>query len=146
MSDRQRGLPQRSGRAFSTALDSLTDTGVASPVRAVPPVRQEPERPGTSGTQDNSGTLGVADTSVVSGTTGARGVQDTSTPPKARQHVKLRGDLADELRDAVWFLGASTRPRVQLGELLDEAVGEWLTKVKAEQNGGEDFPHKGRLR
>lgn len=145
MSDRQRGLPQRSTRAFSSALDSLVDAGPAPAVRAVPPVRRK------TGTSDTSGTSGVSDTSV---TTGTRDTSGTSVPPEAtapskpapRQHVKLRGDLADQLRDAVWFLGASTRPRVQLGELLDEAVGEWLERVKAEHNGGADFPHKGRLR
>lgn len=139
MSDRQRGLPQRSGRAFSSALDVLTDPGPTPPGRTVTSVRP---------VEDTSDTPGTSDTLVASGTPGVQTVKNASASakPAARQHVKLRGDLADELRDAVWFLGASTRPRVQLGELLDEAVGEWLAKVKAEHNGGEDFPRKGRLR
>ena len=72
---------------------------------------------------------------------------DTS-PTKAnpRQHVKLAAPLADELRDAVWFLSEHGRPRVQLGELLDEAVAAWLNEVKGAHNGGEAFPHRGRLR
>jgi hypothetical protein len=60
--------------------------------------------------------------------------------------VKLRRSLADEMRDAVWFLSEHGRPRVQLGEILDEAVERWLTEVKQEHNGGEDFPRRGRLR
>ncbi len=63
-----------------------------------------------------------------------------------RQHVKLRSDLADEVRDAVWFLSEHGRPRVQLGELLDEAVDAWLADAKVRYNGGGDFPHRGRLR
>lgn len=66
--------------------------------------------------------------------------------PAARQHVKLRADLADQMRDAVWFLSEHGRPRVQLGELLDEAVTAWLEQSKQAHNGGADFPHKGRLR
>ena len=54
--------------------------------------------------------------------------------------------LAVELRNAVWFLSEHGRPRVKLGEVMDEAVEQWLTKVKDEHNGGEDFPHRGRLR
>jgi hypothetical protein len=54
--------------------------------------------------------------------------------------------LADEMRDAVWFLSEHGRPRVQLGEILDEAVERWLTEVKQEHNGGKDFPRRGRLR
>ena len=63
-----------------------------------------------------------------------------------RQHVKLRSDLADEVRAAVWFLSERGRPRVQLGELLDEAVEEWLYVAKKLHNGGQDFPARGRLR
>jgi len=50
------------------------------------------------------------------------------------------------MRDAVWFLSEHGRPRVQLGELFDEAVRAWLDAAKAEHNGGEPFPVRGRLR
>jgi len=154
VSDRQqRGLPQRGGRAFSSSLDSLTDPGTIAPVRAVPSVRSAPDTSGTSVTRDTEGASGTPNNLGNSGNSGAGGTsgvvsEQAPGPVKAtaRQHVKLRGELAEELRDAVWFLGASTRPRVQLGELLDEAVGEWLAKVKAEYNDGADFPRKGRLR
>ena len=63
-----------------------------------------------------------------------------------RQHVKVRSDLADEVRAAVWFLSERGRPRVQLGELLDEAVEEWLAAAKKLHNEGRDFPDRGRLR
>jgi hypothetical protein len=63
-----------------------------------------------------------------------------------RDHVKLRRSLAAEMRDAVWFLSEHGRARVQLVEILDEAVGEWLAKQKVEQNEGRDFPHRGGLR
>jgi len=46
----------------------------------------------------------------------------------------------------VWFLSEHGRPRVQLGELLDEAIEAWLTDAKKQHNGGQAFPHRGRLR
>ena len=67
-------------------------------------------------------------------------------PTEPWEHVKVRRALADEMRDAVWFLSEHGRPRVRLGELLDEAVSAWLDEVKREHNGGEDFPRRGRLR
>jgi len=60
--------------------------------------------------------------------------------------LKLRRDLADEMRDAVWFLSGHGRPRVQLGEMLDEAIEAWLSDAKEQHNGGQTFPHRGRLR
>lgn len=64
----------------------------------------------------------------------------------ARQHVKVSADLAQEMRDAVWFLCAHGRPRVKLNELLDEALELWLHQAKARYNNGEDFPEGGPLR
>ena len=126
-------------RASEAALDSLIDPGT----------------PGTSGfsvtrtdngsTSDNRGstvTSGIRDTRDTRGTQGASGARSN----EPRDHVKLRRSLADEMRDAVWFLSEHGRPRVQLGEILDEAVERWLTEVKQEHNGGEDFPRRGRLR
>jgi hypothetical protein len=119
-------------RASEAALDSLID-------------------PGTSGTSDasvlrgsseNRSTSGSRDSSVTSGVQGVSGVRSI----EPRDHVKLRRSLADEMRDAVWFLSEHGRPRVQLGEILDEAVERWLTEVKQEHNGGENFPRRGRLR
>lgn len=60
--------------------------------------------------------------------------------------MKLARSLADEMRDAVWFLSEHGRPRVQLGELLDEAVRSWLAAAKATHNEGNQFPVRGRLR
>lgn len=136
MPERQsRGLPQRSGRAFAKSLDSLTDTAVR-PIH--PPT-------GTPGSSDTSVSSGTSDTPTRVPTTASSAPQATQARV-ARQHVKLRGDLADSLRDAVWFLSEHGRPRVQLGEVLDEAVGEWLRRATAEHNEGQPFPHKGRLR
>ncbi len=98
---------------------------------------------GTSGTPDvpgNSGTSVVQDTSVTLGNPG------TKKPSDLRSHVKVARPLVDEMRDAVWFLSEHSRPRVQLGELFDEAVQAWLTAAKADHNGGEAFPVRGRLR
>jgi hypothetical protein len=50
------------------------------------------------------------------------------------------------MRDAVWFFSEHGRPRVQLGELLDEAVETWLAEAKKAYNDGQNFPHRGRLR
>jgi len=110
-------------RPMDRALDTLTD-------------------PNTRGTQDNSGTPVVQDVSETHGTPG----NEQGTKPALRDHVKLRRDLADEVRDAVWFLSGHGRPRVQLGELLDEAIEAWLSDAKKQHNGGQTFPHRGRLR
>jgi hypothetical protein len=56
--------------------------------------------------------------------------------------VKLRRDLANEMRDAVWFLSEHGRPRVHLGELLDEAIAGWLQATKAAHNDGRRFPRR----
>ena len=127
------------------------------------------DRSGNSDVQDNvvvSGTRGARAKRAnskprstvhpdVSGDSGTRGVPDnrgTSDLPGAkpaatpRDHVKVARPLVDEMRDAVWFLSEHGRPRVQLGELLDEAISAWLKTVKAEHTRGAAFPVRGRLR
>jgi len=117
-------------RPMDRALDTLTDPEGTSGVRGTGGVREPEETSGTSGT---------------SGTVVTRGalVRSKAIP---REHVKLRRDLADEVRDAVWFLSEHGRPRVQLGELLDEAIDAWLVVAKEQYNEGHTFPHRGRLR
>jgi hypothetical protein len=145
---RSRGLPSPTAATpLTQVLDTLTDPGI-------------PGAPGTSDTSDSSVTWDTqvtgdsGDTSgapVSPGTSGPSGVLDTSgtsgkPKPVARDHVKLRRDLAAEMRNAVWFLTEHGRPRVQLGELLDEAIETWLAEAKKTHNEGQDFPHRGRLR
>ncbi len=122
---------------------------------------------GTAGTSENSVVPGIADVSSKAGprprraaakqpaaeaevgVSGNRGTSDTPGVKSAttpRDHVKVARPLVDEMRDAVWFLSEHGRPRVQLGELLDEAIGAWLKAVKADHNRGQSFPVKGRLR
>ena len=126
-------------RASEVALEALIDPGT-------------PGSGGTWSTRDTSVTAGTPDdggTSNTSGTEGASGTRGTSSasmPTEPREHVKVRRALADEMRDAVWFLSEHGRPRVRLGELLDEAVSAWLDEVKREHNEGEGFPRRGRLR
>ena len=126
-------------RASEAALDALINPGT-------------PGSSGTWSTRDTSVTAGTPDgggTSNTSGTesaSGTRGTSSASMPTEPREHVKVRRALADEMRDAVWFLSEHGRPRVRLGELLDEAVSAWLDEVKREHNGGEGFPRRGRLR
>lgn len=81
--------------------------------------------------------------SVDRGNSDTPGAKPTATP---RDHVKVSRPLVDEMRDAVWFLSEHGRPRVQLGELLDEAISAWLKTVKAEHTRGAAFPVRGRLR
>lgn len=109
--------------------------------------------PGTSGTADSGGTqdtLVASDNDVTQSTLGNLGTKGTlgnsGTKATPRDHVKVSRRLVDEMRDAVWFLSEHGRPRVQLGELLDEAITAWLTEAKAERNGGGPFPVRGRLR
>lgn len=101
---------------------------------------------GTPGTPGASGTSVDRDDPGTSASRVTRGAAGVRHPPEPRDHVKLRRSLADEMRDAVWFLSEHGRPRVQLRELLDEAVAAWLAQAKANHNGGEDFPRRGRLR
>lgn len=99
--------------------------------------------PGPSDTADTRVTKsnqGTSDTQVNRGTSRRR---ESSKP---RDHVKIDRELAQQMRNAVWFLAEHGRPRVQLGELIDEAVTEWLTKMEVEHNGGQAFPDRGRLR
>jgi hypothetical protein len=89
----------------------------------------------------------IQDTSGISDTSPDTSPDDiTGTPLVSREHVKIRRPLADEMRNAVWFFAEHGRPRVQLGELLDEAVAAWLQQMKQAHNEGHDFPHRGRLR
>ncbi len=120
-------------------LDDLTDPGTS----------------GTAVTSDTSGNQSLAVTSEVSATSGTistsgnrvtSGTSPSKRSAELRDHVKVARPLVDEMRDAVWFLSEHGRPRVQLGELFDEAVRAWLDAVKAEANGGESFPVRGRLR
>ena len=169
---RSRGLPSPTSiTPLSQVLDTLTDPGTPGTSDVSGDRGNSAEREdaatsvtrGTAGTSDNAGTsatsddLGTRDSlgdrgnSVNTGTSGSRGTSDNlGTSPERklapRDHVKLRRDLAAEMRDAVWFLTEHGRPRVQLGELLDEAVEGWLADAKKTHNGGDHFPHRGRLR
>lgn len=113
-----------------------------------------PDTAVTLGTYGNSVNGGALDDQVVndySGVSDTSGTAGPSTVPvrartEPRDHVKVRRALADEMRDAVWFLSEHGRPRVQLGELLDEALQAWLTEAKMAHNDGKPFPHRGRLR
>jgi hypothetical protein len=128
-------------RASEAALDSLIDPGTSG-TSGASVLRDSSDNRSTSdnrGSTVTSGIRGNRDTGGVRGASGARSIEP-------RDHVKLRRSLADEMRDAVWFLSEHGRPRVQLGEILDEAVERWLTEVKQEHNGGENFPRRGRLR
>lgn len=135
----RQALPSTYSRpAMDETLDRLTDPGASG-------------TSGNGGTRDTSGspgTRGNRGDSETFGTTGKQGVTSGTSGNTAsqRQHVKLAEPLAAELRDAVWFLSEYGRPRVKLGEVLDEAVAAWLAQTKAEHNGGEDFPHRGSLR
>lgn len=125
------------------------DSGITRPMDRALDTLTDPE--GTSGVRGTKGTSGVRDVIETAGTSDVSGTvvtRDTSIRPKAipREHVKLRRDLADEVRDAVWFLSEHGRPRVQLGELLDEAIDAWLIVAKEQYNEGRTFPHRGRLR
>lgn len=131
-------------RASEAALDSLIDPG--TPGTSSFSVTRG--TPGNESISDNQGSTVTSDIRGNRVNRGARGTQGASSARsnEPRDHVKLRRSLADEMRDAVWFLSEHGRPRVQLGEILDEAVERWLTEVKQEHNRGEDFPRRGRLR
>jgi hypothetical protein len=137
---RRNALPS-GRRASEAALDSLLDPGVSGS-SGFSVTRGTPDNESTS---DNRGSTVTSGNRGNRGTGGTRSASDTRSN-EPRDHLKLRRSLADEMRDAVWFLSEHGRPRVQLGEILDEAVERWLTEVKQEHNGGKDFPRRGRLR
>ena len=122
------------------------DSGITRPMDRALDTLTDPE--GTSGVRGTGGVRVPEETAVTSGTSGTIVTRGASVRSKAipREHVKLRRDLADEVRDAVWFLSEHGRPRVQLGELLDEAIDAWLVVAKEQYNEGHTFPHRGRLR
>lgn len=106
---------------------------------------------GTLGTRGYSVTPGARDHSYTEENRSAEGIPGTpgtsgTVTTELREHVKVRRALVDQMRDAVWFFSEHGRPRVRLGELLDEAVSAWLDDAKRQHNGGEDFPRKGPLR
>ncbi len=121
------------------------DTGITRPMDRALDTLTDPDTRGTSGVRGVLGIQGNSSTSVVQDVSGTRGNEQRARPG-LRDHVKLRRDLADEVRDAVWFLSEHGRPRVQLGELLDEAIEAWLNDAKQQHNDGQGFPHRGRLR
>ena len=95
------------------------------------------------GTPHVSGTSGTSGTRTTPVASSGRGPKPTAEP---RDHVKVARSLAAEMRDAVWFLSEHGRPRIQLGELFDEAVRTWLEATKAAHNNGRPFPGRGPLR
>lgn len=157
-------------------FSGVSDVWVADGDLGTPDNSRNSDDSGPSGTADVGGTAGTSknsssrDNSDVSHSVGSRprraaakpraavpevevsGNRGTSDTPRARpaatprDHVKVARPLVDEMRDAVWFLSEHGRPRVQLGELIDEAIGAWLKAAKADHNGGKAFPVKGRLR
>ncbi len=146
---RQRGLPSAADRV----LDRLTQTDTpgtsdTGDLPVTPDVAVSSGAGVTSVTQGSPGTADTPDNVVTPDTSNARRGHTAENGKRStlRDHVKLRRDLADEMRDAVWFLAEHGRPRVQLGELLDEAIEAWLSETKKRLNDGADFPHKGRLR
>src|SRR3954464_12790740 len=132
---RSRGLPSpTTATPLSQVLDTLTDPG--------PPgtsdVSVTSDTAVTRGDRESSGAVGVSVNQRTSDDSGNRGTSERRKPA-ARDHVKLRSDLAAEMRGAVWFLSEHGRPRVQLGELLDEAVETWLVEAKKAHNDGQAF-------
>lgn len=133
-----------------TGLITLTDLGTSDTT----------DTPRTSDTLGTSGDSGTSDTPSRSGDIGRLSNSGAlSTPPtrstefvmndsklSPREHVKIARPLADEMRDAVWFFSDNGRPRVRLGDLLDEAVRSWLEASKQNYNNNADFPMRGPLR
>ncbi len=138
-------------RPVLDVLDDLTDPGSAdtSGPRDTSGSRDTPDSRDNSGSQDTSrsrDTPGTAANRKNSGNRGTARAHAQTVSAEPRDHVKVARSLADEMRDAVWFLSEHGRPRVQLGELFDEAVRAWLDEAKAKHNGAEPFPVRGRLR
>lgn len=69
-----------------------------------------------------------------------------SKAPARRDPTKVDAELLQQMRDFTAFIRGKGRPMAELGELLDEALSEYLDRKRRELNEGERFPHIGRLR
>lgn len=139
-----RGTSDVSSNSRNPVPPDTREAPVTSDASVVPGTTGDTSTPDAAGNFGISGTTGKPGALSNLGNEGNPGI--STRPVDLREHVKIRRALADEMRDAVWFLSEHGRPRVRLGELLDEAVSDWLDQVKRSHNGGGDFPRKGRLR
>ncbi len=135
-------------------VDTGRSTEFAEDLSVVPTNLATSAPPGILGNSDTliiSGTSGTSDTSYASDRSTTSSTKSTDfelrdSKLSPREHVKIARPLADEMRDAVWFFSDNGRPRVRLGDLLDEAIRSWLEMSKQVHNDGGNFPVRGRLR
>lgn len=67
-------------------------------------------------------------------------------PPTRRDPTKVDAELLQQMRNLTAFIRGRGRPMAELGELLDEALSEYLDRRRNELNEGQAFPYVGRLR
>lgn len=89
---------------------------------------------------------GPSDVSDVSRPVERAGAPKRSKLPARRDPTKVDAELLQQMRDFTAFIRGKGRPMAELGELLDEALSEYLDRKRRELNEGERFPHIGRLR
>jgi hypothetical protein len=88
----------------------------------------------------------VSDVSDASEGTDLRPQPKRTKPPARRDPTKVDADLLQQMRNLTAFVRGRGHPMAELGELLDEALSEYLERRRHELNGGEGFPDVGRLR
>lgn len=104
------------------------------------------------GVQNTSmGSPGTALSSLVPTTAELSGREPAGAPVRpqpAAPRVPTRVDATklQQMRNLTAFYRSKGRPLVELGELLDEALEEYLGRKRQELNDGKDFPEIGKLR
>lgn len=104
------------------------------------------------GVQNTSmGSPGSALSSLVPTATELSGQEPANAPARPRPaapRVPTRVDATklQQMRNLTAFYRSKGRPLVELGELLDEALEEYLRRKRQELNDGKDFPEIGKLR
>src|SRR5512144_532470 len=88
----------------------------------------------------------ASDASDVSNVAEIRPQPKPHKPPTRRDPTKVNAELLQQMRHLTAFIRGRGRPMAELGELLDEALSEYLDRRRDELNEGQAFPNVGRLR
>jgi hypothetical protein len=85
----------------------------------------------------------VVDVSDVSPVAELRLQPKHPNPPARRAPPKVDAELLQQMRNLTAFIRGRGHPMVEFGELLDEALSDYLGLQRRELNEGESFPNVG---
>lgn len=122
----------------NTALGDLPGSALSS---LVPPMAHPPAAPNPA-----PELVDASQASDVSNVADIRPHPRPTKPPIRRDPTKVNAELLQQMRNLTAFIRGRGRPMAELGELLDEALSEYLDRRRNELNEGQAFPYVGRLR